>query len=50
MEQIKTINGHHIYIGGTWCEVTKNGNHIFDGSVDENETPENIYKWLNKRN
>jgi len=42
-EVSKTINGYRIYKGGTWCEVTKNGQHIFDGSVDESMTCEDIY-------
>lgn len=42
----KTINSYHIYIGGTWCEVTKNGNHIYDGSVEEGITAEEVYKQI----
>lgn len=42
----KTINGYHIYIGGTWCEVTKYGNHIYDGSVKEGMTAEEVYKQI----
>lgn len=42
----KTINGYHIYIGGTWCEVTKDGNHIYDGSVEEGMTAEEVYKQI----
>lgn len=42
----KTINGYHIYIGGTWCEVTKGGNHIYDGSVEEGITAEEVYKQI----
>lgn len=45
-EIYKTINGYHIYIGGTWCEVTKGGNHIYDGSVEEGITPEEVYKQI----
>ncbi|MCX4379491.1 MAG: hypothetical protein OSJ61_25570 [Lachnospiraceae bacterium] len=44
----ETINGYHIYIGGTWCEVTKNGNHIYDGSVEEGMTAEEVYKQITK--
>ena len=40
----RTINGYHIYIGGTWCEVTKNGDHIYDGSVEEGMTAEDVYR------
>lgn len=47
-EIYKTINGYHIYIGGTWCEVTKNGNHIYDGSVEEGMTAEEVYKQVTK--
>ncbi len=44
----KTINGYNIYIGGTWCEVTKNGDHIYDGSVEEGMTAEQVYKQITK--
>lgn len=44
----KRINGYHIYIGGTWCEVTKNGNHIYDGSVEKGMTAEEVYKQITK--
>ena len=44
----KTINGYHIYIGGTQCEVTKNGNPIYDGSVEEGITAEEVYKQITK--
>ena len=37
----KTINGYHIYIGGTWCEVTKYGNHVKEGM-----TAEEVYKQI----
>lgn len=47
-EIYKTINGYHIYIGGTWCEVTKNGNHIYDGSIEEGMTAEEVYKIITK--
>lgn len=42
----KIINGYHIYIGGTWCEVTKNGAHIYDGSVEEGITAEEVYRQI----
>lgn len=45
-EFYKTINEYHIYIGGTWCEVTKNGNHVYDGSVEEGMTAEEVYKQI----
>lgn len=44
----KIINGCNIHKDGTWCEVTKNGEHIFDGNVDENMTFEQIYQEINK--
>lgn len=44
----KIINGYHIYIGGTWCEVVKDGNHIYDGSVEEGITAEEVYKQITK--
>ena len=31
---------------GTWCEVTKYGNHIYDGSVKEGMTAEEVYKQI----
>lgn len=46
MDGLKNINGYSIYKQGTWCEVTKEGKHIFDGSVQENMTHEDIYKIL----
>ncbi len=45
-EIYKTINGYNIYIGGTWCEVTKNGDHIYDGSVEEGMTAEEVYRQI----
>lgn len=47
-EIYKTINGYNIYIGGTWCEVTKSGNHIYDGSVEEGMTAEEVYKQIKR--
>lgn len=44
----KIINGYLICKDGTWCKVTKNGEHIFDGNVDENMTFEQIYQEINK--
>lgn len=44
----KIISGYDIHKEGTWCEVTKNGHHIFDGNVDTNMTPEQIYKEIMK--
>lgn len=44
----KNINGYDIYKEGTWCEVTKNGNHIFDGNVDPKMTFEQIYQEIKK--
>lgn len=44
----KIINGYLICKEGTWCEVTKNGEHIFGGNVDENMTFEQIYQEINK--
>lgn len=32
----KVINGYSIHKENTWCEITKNGHHIFDGNVDMN--------------
>ena len=44
----KVINGYNIYKDGTWCEITKNGQHIFDGNVDINMTLEQIYQEIKK--
>lgn len=44
----KTINGYHIYIGGTWCEVTKDGNYIYDGSIEKGMTAEEVYKQIKR--
>lgn len=44
----KVINGYSIHKEGTWCEITKNGKHIFDGVVDVNMTPEQIYQEVTK--
>ena len=44
----KVLNGYSIHKEGTWCEITKNGQHIFDGNVDVNMTPEQIYQEVMK--
>lgn len=44
----KVINGYSIHKEGTWCEVTKKGLHIFEGNVDMNMTPEQIYQEVMK--
>lgn len=44
----KTINGYEIHKEGTWCEVVKDSQHIFDGNVDEKMTFEQIYQEVNK--
>ena len=46
-EVFKIIKGHLIYISGTWCEITKNDKLIFEGSVKEGTTPEEIAEYLN---
>ena len=46
MEITKSINGYKIYKGGTWCEVSKNGENIHSGSCDKNMTCEDIYKQV----
>ena len=43
---MKNIKGYEIYIEGTWCEVTKEGNFIYEGSVSEDMTHEDIYKCI----
>lgn len=44
----KVINGCNIHKEGTWCEITKNGHHIFEGNVDAKMTPEQIYQEVLK--
>lgn len=44
----KIINGYQIYKEGTWCEITKNGHHVFDGNVEKNMTCEQIYQIVMK--
>ena len=46
-ETLKLIKGHFIYISGTWCEVTKGDELIFEGSVKTGTTPEEIAEYLN---
>ena len=46
-EVFKLIKGHLIYICNTWCEVTKDNELIFEGSVKSGTTPEEIAKYLN---
>ena len=43
---MKNIKGYEKYIEGTWCEVTKEGNFIYEGSVSEDMTHEDIYKCI----
>ena len=43
---MKNIKGYKICIEGTWCEVTKEGNFIYEGSVSEDMTHEDIYKCI----
>lgn len=46
-KQIKDLT---IWIEGTWCEVVnKDGKHIYQGSVEENTTHEDVYKILTTR-
>ena len=45
-EEIRVINGYKIYKDGSWCEVTKNGNHVFDGNVDKDMSCEQIYQEI----
>ena len=46
MEITKSINGYKIYKGGTWCEVSKNGENIYSGSCNENVTCNDIYRQV----
>lgn len=46
-KQIKDLT---IWIEGTWCEVKdKDGKFIYEGSVEENMTHEDVYKILTAR-
>lgn len=46
----KTIKNLNIWIEGTWCEVTdENGSFIYEGSVEESMTHEDVYKTLTAR-
>ena len=44
----KTINGYRIYICGTWCEVTREGDHVFDGNVEEGMSAEEVYRIVRR--
>ena len=46
-EAFKFVKGHLIYICGTWCEVTRGDELIFEGSIKAGTTPEEIAKYLN---
>lgn len=46
MKDLKVINSYEIYKCGTWCEVTKCGEDVFWGSVDEEATHIDIYNAL----
>lgn len=50
MEISERINGYHVYIGGTWCEVTKDGEHVFDGNVEEDMKSEEVLRALHLTN
>ena len=49
MEIFKNIEGYNIYIGGSWCEVTNKDGHVFDGSVEEGATAEEVYNYIVNR-
>lgn len=46
MEVLKMINGYSIYIGGTWCEVSKDGKDVFYGNIQEGMTPEQVHQYI----
>lgn len=49
MEQTKLVNGHRIYIGGTWCEVySPAGKLIWSGEVAEDIKHETVYQQVTK--
>ena len=43
---MKSINGYNIWVEGTWCEVTKNGEFIYEGTVSEDMTCEDVYRCI----
>ena len=43
---MKNINGYKIWVEGTWCEVTKNGEFIYEGSISEDMTCEDVYRCI----
>lgn len=47
-EEIRVINGYKICKDGSWCEVTKNGHHVFDGNIDKDMSCEQIYQEIKK--
>lgn len=48
MKSYKKINEYEIYKEGSWCEILKNGQYIYKGSIDENMTFEKIYEEIRK--
>ena len=42
----KIIKGYKIWIDGTWCEVTRNGEFIYEGSISEDMTCEDVYRCI----
>ena len=42
----KFIKGYKICIDGTWCEVTRNGEFIYEGSISEDMTCEDVYRCV----
>ena len=46
----KDIKGYKIWIEGTWCEVTtKDGEFIYEGSISEDMTHEDVYRYINAK-
>ena len=45
----KFIKGYDIWVEGSWCEVTKNGEFIYEGSVSEDMSCEDIYRCVNAK-
>ena len=42
----KEIKGYKIWIEGAWCEVTRNGEFIYEGSISEDMTCEDVYRCI----
>lgn len=46
-EVCRVIKDYSIYICGTWCEVTRYDEVVFEGSIKAGTTPEQVAEYLN---